>query len=59
MKYEDLTLNQRIGLKNEFINNPVCQNYRLVWIMWNFKVAVEYFLNDDISALEIKYPEFL
>lgn len=53
MKYEDLTLNQRIGLKGEFMANPDCQNYRLIWIFWDFKKAVEFFLNDDFSQLTI------
>jgi hypothetical protein len=53
MKYTDLTIDQRIGLKGEFITNPHCKNYRLVWIMWDFVTAVEFFLNDDINALRI------
>lgn len=51
MKYEDLTLNQRIALKGFIETKPELQSYKLVWILWNFKMAVEYFLNDDINAL--------
>jgi len=53
MKYSDLTLDQKIGLKDEFQTNPVCTNYRAIMILWNFVIAIEYFLNDDISKLPI------
>lgn len=54
MKYTDLTLDQRISLKGVFETNPVCENYRAIMILWNFIVAVEYFLNDDISVLTVE-----
>jgi len=54
MEYIDLTLDQRISLKGEFKTNPKCINYKAVMVFWNFKIAVEYFLNDDITILNIK-----
>ena len=51
MKYIDLTIDQRISLKGEFHTNPACQQYHMVMILWGFVAAVEYFLNDNISAL--------
>ena len=51
MKYTDLTLSQRIGLKSEFVNNPACHSYLAIWRFFNFVLAVEYFLNDDIGPL--------
>jgi len=50
--YESLTLDQRIGLKGEFETNPKCNIYATIQTLWNFKIAVEYFLNDDISILQ-------
>ncbi len=51
MKYTDLTIDQRIGLKGEFATNPECVNYKAVMALWGFVIAIEYFLNDDISIL--------
>ena len=51
MRYIDLTLDQRIGLKGEFQVNPECECYKAVMLLWGFVVAIEYFLNDDISVL--------
>lgn len=52
MFYTDLTLDQRISLKGEFETNPKCINYKAVMLFWGFGMAVEYFLNDNISVLE-------
>lgn len=51
MKYEQLTIDQRIGLKGYFKTEPELAQYRMVWLFWGFKKAVEYFLNDDINAI--------
>ena len=53
MKYNELTVDQKISLKGEFEKNPKCENYKVIMIMWNFVIAIEYFLNDDISILKI------
>ncbi len=52
MKYEQLTLMQRIGLKGEIKTNSALQSIKLIWIFWNFKKAVEFFLNEDINELD-------
>jgi len=54
MKYNDLTLDQRISLKGEFETNPDCVCYKAVMVFWGFVDAVEYFFNDDISILRNK-----
>jgi hypothetical protein len=46
-----LTLDQRIGLKGEFETNKECAPYKVIMKLWNFIIAVEYFLNDDLSIL--------
>lgn len=51
MKYTDLTLNQRISLKGEFQTNPECVQYKAIMLLWNFVIAIEFFLNDDINIL--------
>ncbi len=51
MKYTDLTVNQRISLKGYFINMENMARYRMVWIIWGYVKAVEYFLNDDLDEL--------
>jgi len=51
MKYTELTIDQRINLKAEFINNPDCNYYLAIWRLWDFVTAVELFLNDDVSIL--------
>ena len=53
MKYTDLTLDQRIGLKGVFKTDPEFSQYGVIMLMWGFVKAVEYFLNDDISILKI------
>jgi len=53
MKYTDLTIHQRISLKGLFQTNEELKNYLLVWIVWGFVKAVEYFLNDDLEELYI------
>lgn len=60
-KYEDITLHQRISLKGLFTSEKECRdigvkdknmrNFHAVMILWNFKTAIEYFLNDDINIL--------
>lgn len=47
MSYEDLTLNQRISLKGVFVTDPMLGNYRALMIMWNFKIAINYFLDPN------------
>lgn len=51
MTYRDLTLDQRISLKGYFQSEKELHYYRLVSLFWNFVVAVEFFLNDDINPL--------
>ena len=51
MKYRDLTLDQKIGLKGEFQTNPDCVNYKVVMALWGFIPAIEFFLTDDFSIL--------
>jgi hypothetical protein len=50
IKYIDLTIDQRISLKGEFETSPIYTNYKAIMLLWNFVVAVEYFLNDDIFS---------
>lgn len=51
MKYSDLTINQRISLKGYFESDKTLLPYKAIWMLWNFKIAVEYFLNGDINSL--------
>lgn len=51
MKYTDLTIHQRISLKGFFQTDKNLVNYRAVMLLWNFKTAVEYFLNDELNPL--------
>lgn len=51
MKYTDLTLDQRISLKGLFFTDKDLVNYKAIFLLWNFILAVEYFLNDDINVL--------
>lgn len=53
MKYTDLTLNQRIGLKGFFQTEPGMERYHVIMVLWDFVKAVEYFLNDDPSILTL------
>ena len=53
MKYSDLTLNQRISLKGMFMTDNNLKTYGIAMMMFGFKQAVEYFLNDDISVFKI------
>jgi hypothetical protein len=50
MKYTDLTLNQRISLKGYFQTEEGLERYNAIMVLWGFVKAVEYFLNDDLSA---------
>ena len=51
MRYTDLTLHQRISLKGEFKTNSECACYGAIMALWDFVIAIEFFLNDDISIL--------
>lgn len=51
MKYNELTIHQKITLKGLFITDKELENYYLVWIVWGFVKAIKYFLNDDLKAL--------
>jgi hypothetical protein len=51
MKYEQLTIMQKIGLKGAIQTWPSLAHIKLIWVFWNFKIAVEYLLNEDINAL--------
>lgn len=53
INYIDLMIDQKISLKGEFETNPICTNYKAIMLLWNFVVAVEFFLNDDISILTL------
>lgn len=50
-KYEDLTIHQRISLKGFFETDKTCAPFQAVKILWNFKVAVNFFLTNDINLL--------
>lgn len=54
MKYTDLTLDQRISLKGWFETDKKLVQFRAIMILWDFVKAVEFFLNDDISILNIQ-----
>jgi hypothetical protein len=47
MTYKDLTLMQRIGLKGMIEKLPELRPFKAVWLLWNFKVAVNAFLSDE------------
>lgn len=53
MKYKDLTLDQRISLKGCFYTEKGLERYSVVMKLWGFVKAIEYFLNDDLSILQI------
>jgi hypothetical protein len=52
MTYEQLTIHQRIGLKGFIQTEESLSSLRLVWMLWGFKKAVEYFLNEDLNELQ-------
>lgn len=54
MKYTDLNINQRISLKGIFMEGKIMNQCGLLMVCFNFKVAVEFFLNEDMDALEIE-----
>lgn len=56
-KYGDLTLHQRISLKGEIQTNPLLVQYKAIMWMYGFVIAVEYFLNHDLSVLYRKFWE--
>ena len=51
MKYTDLTIDQRISLKGIFKTDKEWAAYGAIMLLWNFKIAIEYFLNNDMSIL--------
>lgn len=62
MKYENLTLHQRISLKGLFTSEKERRDiglkdqepyncFKAIMVLWNFKLAIEYFLNNDVSVL--------
>ena len=51
MKYEDLNIHQKIGLKGFFISDPKMKQYRLIWVVFNFKKAINYFLTGNVEEL--------
>lgn len=64
MKYADLTLHQRISLKGLFTSEKERRDIgltedesfnclRAVMVLWNFKIAIEYFLNGDVSSIPL------
>lgn len=59
MKYTDLNINQRISLKGIFKTDKRADGYGLVMEVFNFKVAVEYFLNNDINILRMELAKTL
>lgn len=54
MKYEDLTIHQRISLKGFFFTEPGLANCKMIMIFWGFREAVNYFLDPECLP-EIKY----
>ena len=66
--YENLTLHQRISLKGLFQsqkerrdigivgNDEAFKCLRAVQMLWNFKIAINYYLTNDINLLAIKNP---
>lgn len=55
MTYKDLTIHQKIGLKGHFMDDPAYVNYKALMLLWNFRVAIEYFLTDDINVIPLDY----
>lgn len=51
MNYNDLTINQKISLKGEMINNPLLHNYKVAMKFYGFRKAIQYFLDGDINKL--------
>lgn len=61
MDYNDLTLHQKISLKGIFTSKKerrdlglkdeeVSYSYlQAIWLLWDFKKAINYFLNGDID----------
>lgn len=45
MKYEDLTLHQRISLKGYFFTDASLVNCKAIMLIWDFRQAVNYFLD--------------
>lgn len=53
MTYDELSIHQKIGLKGVFMNDQDLEIYRMVMVVWNFKVAIEFFLTGDYSVIPI------
>lgn len=49
MQYEDLSLNQKIAAKGLIQNDPQLGIFKAVWVLWNFKVAVNELLKQITS----------
>lgn len=65
MKYEQLTIHQKISLKGIFTSkkerrdigvrdsDEAFNGIHAIMILWNFKVAIEYYLTNDINKLSV------
>jgi hypothetical protein len=49
MRYTDLTIHQRISLKGLFQTDKDLSHYYAAMLLFGFRKAVEYFLNEDIA----------
>jgi hypothetical protein len=55
MLYSELTLNQKISLKGYFKTEPSLSHYYAIMMLWNFVIAVNFFLSDDDLSLLTTY----
>lgn len=51
MTYNGLTLMQRIGLKGEIQTNPKLAIYKAIWLLWDFRTAVNAFFMEQVQAI--------
>lgn len=58
MTYKDLTLHQRISLKGLFFTESCLRPFIAVMRLWGFVKAIDYFLTDDITLLNIEQPNW-
>jgi hypothetical protein len=47
LRWQDLTVHQRITLKGLFVTDEELSIYRAVWILWDYRKAIDLFFNDS------------
>ena len=57
MGYYNLTIHQKIGLKHAFRTDEAFKNYLIVWAVWDYKSAIDYFLTGDLSVIPNGFKE--